>query len=166
MKRTITSIFKSILKSIQDSLLTYVIGVGGFGAVLAGYFYNAGEVVLAIIKSPTSLGVVIVAGILFLILGYLLGKPKKTTKPSLIHDQLVEVGPYKWDVKVYSDGRFTVGLKPYCAQHEMKLVENWPLYLCPLHSECSCQLSTSKLKVAYDQANSIIESGVREMINT
>lgn len=77
----------------------------------------------------------------------------------------IQIGRLKWNATFSRDNRL-VGLEqiPYCVQHEMKLVEQFPLYFCPLYGECNSNISRKDLPVAYQQAKSIIEAQLRKAL--
>lgn len=111
-------------------------------------------------------------GILFLFaLFYLLGqrieknKHKKTHLDiSVVQQDLIQIGNLKWDVTLYSDNNFTIEPIPYCSVHDMKLVEQWPLYFCPRHGECNTSISKLDLPIALATVESHIESQLRKTI--
>lgn len=160
MNRNIKSLLKSLSDNILSHLMAYILGAGGLGALLIGYFYSAGELIESLLKSTTTLSVLLIVGLLFFTLGYLLGKPKREkAKNKIIEKSLLELGDFKWNISFYSNGKFSVALIPYCPMHEMELYERdgW-LYLCPLHNECNCQIRKKSILAAHAQAKSIIST--------
>ena len=153
---------KTVWQFINNPLFLFILGAGGLGAFLLNLFYDAGALVETLLGSQTTLGISIVLIILAAILGYLRGKPKKKRAVKIVEELFMGGESYKWKITLYSNGSFQMEPIPYCSKHEMVLFENYPLYLCPLHNECNCQISRSDLPAIRDRSRSIIEAHIRE----
>jgi len=109
-----------------------------------------------------ALYVVLILGALFLSLGYMVGKPKRSNEVTVLHEQLFKINHLAWETTLYSDGHIVVEPKPYCSVHEMELYENWPVLFCPMHHDCNCQLSTYDLESTFSRDSSIIKAHIRK----
>jgi len=85
---------------------------------------------------------------------------------TIIQHELIQFGYLKWDITLYANNHFDIGLFPYCAEHDLKLVEQWPLYFCPQYEACNSKISYKELPIAKAQVESYIEADLRKKQNT
>src|SRR4030042_6780855 len=157
------------LKDFRKAIIGFAV-VSGIGALIFAFASSFYTLVFALISTH----IVIIALSLLILLSiasaYLLGKrnekkklaPKAIETISVVQQELLQYGSFKWDVTIYSNGHFKVAPFPYCAHHDMRLVEQWPLYFCPVYEECRSQISYKDIPIAKDQVESYIESELRK----
>lgn len=159
---------KSLGQDFQRGFVTYIIVAAGLGAWLLAKLKVIGPVAYDLVNRRINICLALSLCALAYLIGRIIGKSKwkpKTEEIKIIQNELVEIGPLKWNVTLYSNGRFKVDPVPYCKNHGMKLVENWPLYFCPVDSYCA-SISKTNLPVEQKRAISIMESHLRKNSET
>lgn len=166
MKNKILTWLIDTLKDFRKALITFFVA-SGIGALIVASLIKFGTRGYYLISNHlTEIGILLLFT-LFYLLGRRTEKSKfliqSNNKVSIVHHDLVQIGNLKWDITIYSDNNFTIEPIPYCAIHDMKLVEQWPLYFCPRNNECNIFISKRDLPVAVATVESHIESQLRKM---
>lgn len=155
---------KETMKETWKQVIAVVVVATGLGAAIwAALKYLAGYVT-DLVSTETTLGVLLLVILLTYILGRLNEKTKWKPKEDEIkveQSDLVPIGPFKWEITLYSDGDFEISSLPFCKNHNTRLVEHWPLYFCPIDGNCP-NISYTDLPVARQQAHSIMEAHLRK----
>lgn len=161
MNKSISTSIKEILKEFRQGILA-AIAVLVVASTLA-LLKSVRNLVYDLLQMPTTIGALLLLSALFFLLGKQIGKKKDIKKiPEVTQQNLIQYGYLKWDITVYSNGHFEVAPMPYCSSHDMRLVEQWPLYFCPRFGECNSQISYREIPVAKAQVESYIESEIRK----
>jgi hypothetical protein len=116
------------------------------------YFLN-----IVIVSIPTFL-------IIFLILSYSTSKSRYyRAKPRKVQHFIV--GRHKWEVRVYKSGEFFVDENPFCAKHNLRMVNNGIMYECPKKGKnkehCSSRFLLRDYENIYRNAYSFIENQIK-----
>lgn len=157
---------KTTLADFRKAIISVVVVSSGAGIYLLGGMSSISNFLINHSNSIITISGLLLVGALLYFLGSIRGKNKYTNKRAventITEDSLVNVGGLKWRVVVRNNGDFTIDNIPFCNTHEMRLAENWPLYLCPHHPVCGSKISQSDINSAYNQVHSIIEHKLRE----
>jgi hypothetical protein len=167
MKIHIPTWLTDTLKDFRKEIIRYLIVFGGLGAIILAYVTGIGTRLFALISSH----IITVAVLILFALFYLLGRRNEKSKTqiktkkadiAITQHELVQFGNFKWDVTVYSNGHFKISDIPYCAHHDLRLVEKWPLYFCPRFDECHLNISYKDIPFHVGNLESYIEKQLRE----
>jgi hypothetical protein len=157
----LTDIVKEVPKALIQGVVTFL-GLGGLTVGIWKLYYGN---VSFLANIQTTLWIALILITLSYLLGRVTGKRKwlpTDYELSIIENPLIQIGQLKWELTRFSDGSFLVDTIPFCCKHDMRLVEHWPMYFCPLHNDCHTEISESNLQPAHQSAHSIIEAELRK----
>lgn len=82
-------------------------------------------------------------------------------KPRLVKYFIVD--RYKWEVREYKNEEFFVDETPFCAKHNLRMINNGTIYACPERSKQHCQsyFLTKDYVDIYKSAYSHIENQIK-----
>ena len=116
------------------------------------YFLN-----IVIVSIPTFL-------FIFLVLSYSTSKSKYyRARPQKVKHFLVN--RYKWEVRIYKSGEFFVDETPFCAKHNLRMINNGTMYECPKkgknNEHCLSRFLPRDYEGLYRSAYSHIENRIK-----
>jgi len=167
MKIHVPTWLTDTLKDFRKEIIRFLIVSGGLGAILLAYVTGIGTHLFALISSHIIILLVLILFSLF----YLLGRRNEISKTqiklkkneiTITQHELIQFGRFKWDVTIFSNGHFEISQVPYCAHHDFRLVEQWPLYFCPRFDECNLSISYKDIPFHVGNLESYIEKQLRE----
>lgn len=89
-------------------------------------------------------------------------KNPSTSSPYKI--QFIDVGDYRWKVKVFDRDYFEVDKTPLCIKHDLPFVSSKAGYCCPdvIKNRCDYVLPSSDFTRVYEEAKSYIDKTIRD----
>jgi hypothetical protein len=155
---------KSLGQDFQRGFVTYIIVAAGLGAWLLAKLKVIGPAAYDLANSKINISLALLLGALAYLTGRVIGKIKWKPKEQgikITETPLLQVGNFKWEFTFYSDNTFDVNPVPFCNHHDAKLIEHWPLYFCPVNSNCP-SISYTDLPRAQQQAESLMDAHIRK----
>lgn len=151
-------------KEIGKQLIVGLVSISGIVAIIWTGAKLSGGFALHLIHSKTNTSILFLGMTLAYLLGRVTGKRKWKPKEEefcIKEKSLIPIGPFKWEVTVFSDKSFVVSEMPYCKTHDMKLIENTMVYACPVGRDCQAT-NRFELHTMQQQVESIMEAHLRK----
>lgn len=154
---------KSLGQDFQRGIVTYIVVAAGLGAWLLAKLKVIGPAAYDLVNSRINICLALLLCALSYLLGLIFGKMKWKPKDEFktLEKSLVPIGPFKWEVTVFSDKSFTISEMPYCKTHDMKLIENMMVYVCPVGRDCQ-STNRFELRTMQQQVESVMEAHLRK----
>jgi hypothetical protein len=163
MHKTSRSSIGEILKEFRMGILAAIAALIVAGGL--AFLKSVRTLVCDTLNIQTTIGLLLLSSALFYFLGRQIEKQKyiKKTKENyrVVHHYFFKYDSLKWDVTIYADDHFKVDPLPFCAKHEMRLVEYELMYHCPRFDECNSQIDSIHLEPAKAEVESHIEAELR-----
>lgn len=164
LKKKLKAYIKKLLSDLHSAIVSIAVAAL-FLAVGGMYIFakNVWDALAKILQSPTPIWATMFLVLAVLAYIYLKSQKRYPYKPNNPKIKYFTIGKYKWEVKIYDSGSFSVEKYPYCVDHDLKFIFGNRGKYCPgtEREKCNNQISEHDEFKIYESAKSIIERKVR-----
>ncbi len=166
-------LLKTLCSDIRQSIVSIVVGAAIVSAGSLLYLYKTvRDATIAILTTPTPLWVAILLVLLGCLYTYIKFRQIRlsySTSPDSTSPDIATlgytpyfftIGDYKWAVKIYPNGNFSVDVFPFCAKHDLRFILKGLDKVCPADG-CTNTISASDEYKVFNTAKSYIEKDIR-----